>query len=242
MAKKNLVLSTTILIILFYIPVFFLPNDTLLQLTNEDGPYESLGALFFFLAFLAFLLAFVQKRNLFFLLFAILFFFAAGEEISWGQRILSFQTPAVMQANNAQNEFNLHNINVIQHGQGVGSSIQEMIFNFNRLFILFCLGYCILVPLASRYFRGPRNLFLWMRLPILTIWFGVIFLLNEITSKTLEVFVVDCQSQCPKIYEIKETVWALLVLSWGIYFLFTYASTNKATAPVDSRTGNSLTV
>ena len=36
---------------------------------------------------------------------------AAGEEISWGQRIFGFETPIALEEINAQNEFNFHNIN-----------------------------------------------------------------------------------------------------------------------------------
>lgn len=41
---------------------------------------------------------------------AIVFFWAAGEEISWGQRLLGFGTPEELKEINAQNEVNLHNI------------------------------------------------------------------------------------------------------------------------------------
>jgi hypothetical protein len=37
-------------------------------------------------------------------------FWAAGEEISWGQRLLHLSTPAWFQAHNVQHEMNLHNL------------------------------------------------------------------------------------------------------------------------------------
>jgi len=37
-----------------------------------------------------------------------------GEEISWGQRILGFETPAPLRAINAQGEFNVHNVGALQ--------------------------------------------------------------------------------------------------------------------------------
>lgn len=43
-----------------------------------------------------------------------LFFFVGMEEISWGQRILGFDTPAVIAAHNAQGEFSLHNLGGLQ--------------------------------------------------------------------------------------------------------------------------------
>jgi hypothetical protein len=48
-------------------------------------------------------LAYLAGLGLFFLV-------CAGEEISWGQRILGFATPEAMQSTNEQHEFNLHNL------------------------------------------------------------------------------------------------------------------------------------
>jgi hypothetical protein len=48
----------------------------------------------------------------------------------------------------------------------------------------------------------------------------------------LELFVVVCQTDCPKVYEIKETLWALLVVLWAIYFFFRYALRNGAISDV----------
>lgn len=44
-----------------------------------------------------------------YMLAAIGFFVIAGEEISWAQRIIGFETPEEIAANNTQFEFNLHN-------------------------------------------------------------------------------------------------------------------------------------
>lgn len=43
---------------------------------------------------------------------AFLFFFAAGEEISWGQRIFGIETPEFFMNKNLQNETNLHNLEI----------------------------------------------------------------------------------------------------------------------------------
>ncbi len=44
--------------------------------------------------------------------YALLFFFGAGEEISWGQRIFNWETGDFFAANNYQGETNLHNLMV----------------------------------------------------------------------------------------------------------------------------------
>jgi len=48
--------------------------------------------------------------KIFFIGLAIFMFVCAGEEISWGQRILGFETPDSLSEINTQDEFNVHNI------------------------------------------------------------------------------------------------------------------------------------
>lgn len=45
-----------------------------------------------------------------YLLFAAMMVFSAGEEISWGQRVVDFETPVELLDINKQDEFTLHNI------------------------------------------------------------------------------------------------------------------------------------
>ena len=98
---------------------------TYLSLLAEDSLTENLGALFLFLTSIALVmcafLAFKERklegqekfdiRWLLFGLAAIAFFWASGEEISWGQRIFGLVTPESLSAVNQQNETNLHNLN-----------------------------------------------------------------------------------------------------------------------------------
>lgn len=48
------------------------------------------------------------------LICTILFFFVAGEEISWGQRILNIETPSFFETHNRQKETTIHNIEKIE--------------------------------------------------------------------------------------------------------------------------------
>ncbi len=230
MNNKRITLIGLTAIALSYIPVLISNPDTVISLTTEDGIYENISAFFFFLASAMFLFIFSKSkpRNVFFLLFALAFFFAAGEEISWGQRIFHFATPAVLEANNAQKEFNIHNLDFIQHETGIGSSIKGILFNFNRIFILACLTYCILIPLINQYSSKFKGFFLKIRLPIISLWFGVLFVLNEIVSKSLEIYERSRQTDCPRVYEIKESLWAIFVFLWAVYFLFGQAKKESA--------------
>ena len=87
---------------------------------NEDAIVENMQFAFFFAAgALALWLAVkfwqgTDKLNApAYGLFGLLCIFIAMEEISWGQRIIGFETPDAL-GNNIQDEFNLHNIGPIQ--------------------------------------------------------------------------------------------------------------------------------
>ncbi len=152
---RNIVIIGATIIVLFYVPTFFLNKDWIVNATLEDHFYESFTAILFFLAFVVFLYDFItvkneaHKRNFFFLLFALAFFFAAGEEISWGQRIFHFASPAALESANAQGELNIHNLGFLQHEHGFSGTLKSLL-SFNRFFILFYVVYAILIPLANR--------------------------------------------------------------------------------------------
>ena len=154
-------LSTWILIvILFFIFLFsvLLIVDPAIydRVSREDRLIESLTA--FFLAVTGFLFlrssAFsnseksFQYRNLRTVLFVfagVVFILAAGEEISWGQRILNFETPENLVQLNDQNEFNFHNIDKKFFDRAV-----------DRATIAFVFFGAVLVFLREEWFLGIR--------------------------------------------------------------------------------------
>ncbi len=86
-------------------------------LRGEDHLIEWLTFISFFMAFvfMAFVLQFHRKMNTweiaYFSGITLFCFICAGEEISWAQRVIGFETPESMLEVNEQQEFNLHNIN-----------------------------------------------------------------------------------------------------------------------------------
>lgn len=77
------------------------------------------------------------------LLFAAIFLFGAGEEISWGQRIFGWETTDYFSENNAQNETNIHNLKIN------GVKINQLIFG--TIFSIILFSYLlILAPLYHR--------------------------------------------------------------------------------------------
>jgi hypothetical protein len=81
-----------------------------------------------------------------FLLVAVGAFVVAGEEISWGQRILGFVTPDTLKDINRQGESNIHNI----------SSLQR-VFNLGEL-LVGLYGFAIPLIWASRTVRDRLRL------------------------------------------------------------------------------------
>ena len=84
------------------------------MLTEEDYWVEYLTAVWFLLAGFLLLGTAWREPSLFrrcvYLLGGMAMVFAAGEEISWGQRIFGFATPDFLLPLNHQKEFNVHNI------------------------------------------------------------------------------------------------------------------------------------
>ena len=106
-------------------------------LLREDALIEYLG--FFFLLLTSIFLILTGSRYLkmgqgwralaiTFLAVGIVFFWAAGEEISWGQRIFSIKTPQTLSEMNYQNELNIHNINKRLFQQGFRHLTTLLIF------------------------------------------------------------------------------------------------------------------
>jgi hypothetical protein len=162
------------------------------DLLREDGPIEQATAIFFFVTFCCFLGAWRLRaaepepggapggRRIFFLLLALLMFLCAGEEISWGQRIFGWQTPAPWAAHNAQSETNLHNLTSFEGDVRASQpSFWRNFTNSNRLFSLFWLTFFVLVPVLDRVSAPARRLFRAVGLPIAPLWIGALFLLNR---------------------------------------------------------------
>lgn len=91
-------------------------------LFTEDGLFEYLtSVLYFGASLIAFVIVVTFKRkgqtmlaaSYAFLTLAL--FFVAGEEISWGQRILDIETPAAIAEVNTQRELTVHNLAPVQN-------------------------------------------------------------------------------------------------------------------------------
>ena len=203
-------------------------------LSREDGIVENLGALAFFFASVLSFLVFLKssntkhlfftiqtKRNYFLLALALLFFICAGEEISWGQRLFGWETPASMKELNAQQETNIHNLWFFQAYRPDGSTKTwlENMLNANRLLSIFWLSYCVLVPIFSRLSTNLQ--ILWQRIgfPVPPLWAGVPFVTSLVTLHILGAIGADVgENKISHLNELKESLQGLAFLLLALYF------------------------
>ena len=230
-AFTNNYLFLFILIPLFYFPCY-ISNEVLLKTTKEDGIYENLGAFLFLLtAITFFLLAVKPKRFLsenksnkkierrYFLLFAFLFFFAFGEEISWGQRIFNYATPDQIKEINAQGEFNLHNLSVF-HGRTEEGEVKKgfhALFTMHILFYLAFLTYLFIIPFLSKLNTRFKALVDRIGLPVPPIVFGILFCMNWLFGNALRAIFSNLDGH--GVVEIKETVFAIILFMFALYWM-----------------------
>ena len=138
---------------------------TYAYLVVEDGWIEQASFLCWFT--IPFLLGWRAPagRRLGIIAFAIVGFVFAMEEISWGQRLLGFQTPAAISAINDQDELNLHNIKIFY-----GAT------NLWKAMALGILGWTFLLPAMFRLFPKLRMLAVRLGVPMVPryLWPGAI--------------------------------------------------------------------
>ena len=100
--------------VLFFSSLIAVDPERFHTLSGEDHWVENLTVVWFLLAgFLLFGTAWKERsffRRCVYILGGMAMVFAAGEEISWGQRIFGFATPDFLMGLNEQKEFTVHNI------------------------------------------------------------------------------------------------------------------------------------
>jgi hypothetical protein len=142
---------------------------------GEDGSVEMAGALLLLVGAGTSGVVFMRSRGvsgdrkttvkpLAYLAFAVFLFLAAGEELSWGQRIFDFGTPEAVQAINSQDETSLHNLYGDEHGENLSSRL------FQAAWVFLGVG----VPVAAAAW-APMGRFLRSMLPVFPVWLALLF-------------------------------------------------------------------
>jgi hypothetical protein len=209
---------------------FLVSHDTLDAITDEDALVETAGALSFLVASVLFFLCFLKSRgsnnfglfrtgkNLFFLALALLFFFALGEEISWGQRLFGFQTPAYFDEANRQGELNIHNLEIF-HGRKADRTQKtgwQNLLVMNRLFSLFWFSFCCVLPVLCAASKRIRTLVRTINIPIVPLFIGGLVFSNYLLAKLVGIPIVTDRTTHHALVEITEANYAFLfaVLAW----------------------------
>lgn len=131
---------------------------------------------------------------------ALLFFFASGEEISWGQRVFGWQAPEIITENSHRAETNLHNLKV-----GEIKLVKVLFGNILTVVLL-----CWLVGLTLLYARAAR-IAAWAdrwAIPVAGRRHAVL-----VIAASVVIAPVDLQRK----WEIYEFIFALVALSIFLY-------------------------
>lgn len=170
--------------------------------TAEDGVIEYSTAILLFcssiLLFVRFLKLKAEKKiwwKVGILFIAILFFFAAGEEISWGQRLLNFSSGEFFNKKNLQKETNLHNLTVGE------VNLNKLIFG--KLITIFLLLYLLVLPFLYKKNEWVKTLINNFAIPIVK-WHHVAAFIGG----TFFVLMMDSGRK----WEVYEFCFALLFL------------------------------
>jgi hypothetical protein len=224
--KPTVYIALAIYITLTY-AILAMGNNLIVATIPEDHYFEIVGAFSLLVTSLLFLYGFLQARKtldktwpsmikqLVYLGLAVLFFFGAGEEISWGQRILGFQTPEPLSEVNRQEEFNIHNLSAWEASAFLDADRMFDMFWF--LFAVFTPAIALVAPSFKR-FAGQF-------IPIVFWGISLLFLYNYLWAKLAKVFfsaayVYEKISLSQAIQEVKESNYAIIFILVGFYAIW----------------------
>ena len=208
-------------------PILALGNAWIATLVPEDHYFELVGATSLLVTSILFFYGFRLARKkldknwaslvkqLVYLGLAALFFFGAGEEISWGQRILGFGTPQSLSQVNRQQEFNLHNLR---------SWEASKFLDPDRLFDMFWFLFAVFTPAVALVAPSFKR-FAGQYIPIVFWGMSLLFLYNYLWAKLAKVlfsasYAYEGISLSQAIQEIKESNYALIFILVGLYSIW----------------------
>ncbi len=212
---------------------FIVAPDEFLRWSREDGLVEWLGTLLFAAAAVLFIVAGVRRlrgspthgrgRTIGMLLFlGLVFSVAFMEEVSWGQRVIGWETPGALSAS-VQDESNLHNLPALDCHEGCSGFIIQrtaqgsLIFDAQRAFSIGILALVLVIPVAAAVSRRVRSSADWLGIPLAPLWVGAlaieVFLLSRFSLATVD-FPANAY-----VRELMEAQWALLASLVGYFAL-----------------------
>jgi hypothetical protein len=223
MYLKWYIFTVIIAILLSYSVYFIFSTDTVINLGKEEHFFENLTAISFLMASVILLVLFFRTKNFFILLLAVLFFIGCGEELSWGQRILKFNTPEILKEENVQQEVNIHNLEIFNSRKPDGEYKKGLprLLEINFMFKVFTMLFGIVLPFLVFHFNFIKNITKKIKLPVPPITIGILFLINWILFRVLVSFVLPEGFTLPfysTSLEIFECMESLIVLFISLFF------------------------
>ncbi len=233
--KKKLIPGFVGLILIIVSNILILTQDSSKALTmvKEDGLIEYLEAILYLLSAIILFYLFVKsksnkriyflktKYNYFYLFFGIFLFLCFGEEISWGQRILNIRSPDFFLEHNAQEETNIHNLFIWETYDENGNPMKGLrhFISYYALYSYVWFLFFFLVPLVSYLSKKMRNIFNSIKLPVIPLFTGALFVLNYIVVGYIEkINIIEYRI----VGEVKEFNFAFLffITSYSLYLIF----------------------
>jgi hypothetical protein len=223
------IISITLVIIFTYGLCLILKPQIVEVIGSEDDLVEWLTALGLLAASILFAMSYSSTKNVFFILFAVLFFVGFGEEISWGQRLLGIPTPEIFKKYNVQGELTIHNLVFFnsedmnhEYKYGIGR-----LLSINFLSKLFFVLYGLVLPLCVLGSKMIRSVTRYFRIPVPPASLGVFFLINWILIELLQYFILPV-GRSPQYYDsVGESFEWVEAFNIAVIALFFYQNRKK---------------
>ena len=193
LSSLRLYILSIILIITFSYSIYiFCSNEVISKLCDEDSFFECLTAIFFLLASLLCFATFKRNKNIFVLGLALMFFMGMGEEISWGQRLIGFNTPPELRAVNVQHETNIHNLEIFndKYLNGIKKTGWQRLLEINILFRVFSVSFLILLPLIIYQLKFQKKINKKLKLPVAPLTLGIFFIISWCIFYSIKYFLL----------------------------------------------------
>lgn len=220
------------LVILFSYSIFFwMDFETIFVLGYEDGFFEYLTAILFFMAAVLMLNAAIKKKNWWFAGLFLLLFVGAGEEISWGQRLFGIETPDELKKVNVQGEITLHNLELFNR-ENFDKSVKtgwKKFITVNTVYRAFIMVYGVVIPLMAMFLPTVNGLLRRMRMPVIHAQIGIYFFFSWMAFRVMNICCIGSDDFFAA-EEIFESLTAWVWFFTAIHFTLNIRNTDSEKA------------
>jgi len=204
--------------------ILFSDEPTFSRLCQEDGLFEWLTSIFFLISSFFFFAAIIKRarqydslhekitKSIFFLLLAAMAFFAFGEEINWGQRILGLELPTLF-GQTRTSEISVHNLDFFK--DNVDKRGIYKFLTLNGAGVLFYFIWFVFVPIFDRISRRVSARLKKINLPVVPLWVSLLFLINFVLLKTIQFYFFNPPPN-KNFEEIREYIYSVFFLAASV--------------------------